>query len=35
MNVLISGQTLQIQWKDKLRIGYNEMSVLLAGIEPP
>ena len=30
--VLISGRTLQIQWT--VRIGYNEMSVPLAGIEP-
>ena len=36
MKVPISGRTLQIQWKDiKLRIGRNEMSVPLAGIEPP
>ena len=36
MKVLISGRTLQIQWKDiKLRIGHNEMSVSLVGIEPP
>ena len=36
MKVLISGRTLQIQWKDiKLRIGHNEISVPLAGIEPP
>ena len=36
MKVLISGRTLQIQWKEiKLRISYNEMSVPLAGIEPP
>ena len=36
MKVLISGRTLQIQWKDiKLRIGHNEKSVSLVGIEPP
>ena len=36
MNALISGQTLQAQWKDiKLRIGYNEIGIPLAGIEPP
>ena len=36
MKILISGRTLQIQWKNiKLRIDHNEMSVPLAGIETP
>ena len=36
MKVPISNRTLEIHWKDiKLRNGHNEMSVPLAGIEPP